>query len=228
MNFLIKESAKKPILMSVLMFGLTLFGMGAVSLSQAQTFSLTSTSIQSGQTLSYSNPSDQKFFLNIKSFGCEGGNVSPALSWSNAPQNTQSFVITFRDEDAPTGSGFWHGLIYNIPASVVQLNESSLGEIFSKANATTGLIENSANTNVNNIAYASINSSGGRSFLGMCPPSGRTHNYVYKIYALKNNLTDNAAKGFLGGSGALTSFVNLFANKDNILASAELRFKASR
>jgi phosphatidylethanolamine-binding protein (PEBP) family uncharacterized protein len=54
-------------------------------------------------------------------FGCKGANVSPALSWSGAPPGTKSFALLVHDPDAPTGSGWWHWLIYNIPASVSSL-----------------------------------------------------------------------------------------------------------
>ena len=54
-------------------------------------------------------------------FGCNGGNISPELAWSNAPAGTKSFVITAYDPDAPTGSGFWHWSIANIPVTVSKL-----------------------------------------------------------------------------------------------------------
>ncbi len=54
-------------------------------------------------------------------FGCTGGNVSPALSWSNPPAGTRSFALLMHDPDAPTGSGWWHWVVYNIPASVSSL-----------------------------------------------------------------------------------------------------------
>lgn len=54
-------------------------------------------------------------------FGCEGGNQSPALTWTQPPEDTQSLAITVHDPDAPTGSGWWHWVVYNLPAQTTQL-----------------------------------------------------------------------------------------------------------
>jgi Raf kinase inhibitor-like YbhB/YbcL family protein len=56
------------------------------------------------------------YFFN--DWGASGENISPALSWENAPQGTQSFAITMYDPAAPTGSGWWHWVLFNIPATV--------------------------------------------------------------------------------------------------------------
>ena len=79
-------------------------------------FSVTSSSFKDGDYL----PKD--FILSADfGFGCAGGNKSPHLKWSDAPAGTKSFAVTCYDPDAPTGSGFWHWLVVNIPANVSEL-----------------------------------------------------------------------------------------------------------
>ena len=65
---------------------------------------------------------DEQVFNN---FGCQGGNVSPALHWKGAPAGTQSFAVTVYDQDAPTGSGWWHWVVFNIPASTNTVNRNA-------------------------------------------------------------------------------------------------------
>src|SRR5579864_1106933 len=76
-------------------------------------FTLTSPDISPGGTIAQAQV--------FNSFGCKGGNVSPALKWSGAPSGTQSFALMVHDPDAPTGSGWWHWVVYNIPASISSL-----------------------------------------------------------------------------------------------------------
>ena len=100
-------------------------------------------------------------------FGCSGGNVMPDLAWRNAPAGTRSFAVTFYDKDAPTGSGFWHWVVYDIPATAAGLPGGANGGAL-----PAGAVE--GNTDL-----------GKPGFAGPCPPVGRQHDYVYSVYALK-------------------------------------------
>ena len=84
------------------------------------TFTVTSNSFKDGDYLS------NDFILSADfGFGCTGGNRSPHLKWSGAPAGTRSFAVTCYDPDAPTGSGFWHWLVVNIPANLGELAEGA-------------------------------------------------------------------------------------------------------
>ena len=102
---------KKMILLaSVFMIG---------KLASAQTFTLKSNDVGGQAT-------NKEFF---NGFGCSGQNISPELHWENAPAGTQAFAVTIYDKDAPTGSGFWHWVIFNIPSDVMEL-KSGAGRSF--------------------------------------------------------------------------------------------------
>ena len=58
-------------------------------------------------------------------FGCSGKNTSPALNWKTPPKGTESFAITMYDPDAPTGSGWWHWIIFNIPSNINSLKSGA-------------------------------------------------------------------------------------------------------
>lgn len=124
----------------------------------------------------------------LKGFGCAGGNISPALSWQGAPTGTQSFAITAYDPDAPTGSGWWHWVIFNIPAS------------------TTNLSANAGNLNSKLAPAGSIQSRtdfGGPGYGGPCPPVGDSaHRYQFTVYALNVERLPLDANA----SGALVGF----------------------
>ena len=88
---------------------------GTSSMASAAGFSLDLPTIKVNGTLS-----DAQVF---NGFGCTGKNISPAIKWSGAPSGTRSFAATLYDPDAPTGSGWWHWLVYDIPATANALPE---------------------------------------------------------------------------------------------------------
>jgi Raf kinase inhibitor-like YbhB/YbcL family protein len=106
-------------------------------------------------------------------FGCTGNNQSPQLSWKNVPDGTKSFAITMYDPDAPTGSGFWHWLVFDIPAT------------------SSELVTNAGNVQLNLAPKGAIQSKtdyGINGFGGPCPPEGHGfHQYIITVYALKTD-----------------------------------------
>lgn len=106
-----------------------------------------------------------------KVFGCHGGNMSPALSWSGAPAGTKSYVITLFDGDVKDSpSGWWHWVLYNVPGNVTSLPEGAGSERASLM--PKGAVE--ARTDLGTAAYH-----------GPCPDKGDPpHHYLFTIYAL--------------------------------------------
>ena len=103
-------------------------------------------------------------------FGCSGGNVSPALSWSGAPNATKSFALSVYDPDAPTGSGFWHWVMFDIPATVTSLPKNA-------GDAKAGLAPAGA--------IQSVNDTGAQGYFGPCPPKGdKPHHYRFQVFAV--------------------------------------------
>jgi Raf kinase inhibitor-like YbhB/YbcL family protein len=139
-------------------------------------------------------------------FGCSGKNVSPALKWSGAPKDTKSFAVTVYDPDAPTGSGWWHWVVYNIPASAHELPEGA-GTADGKGLPAGSL---QAKTDF-----------GAPGFGGACPPQGdKPHRYIFTVYALKTDKLDAPADA----SAALIGFM-IHANQ---LAKASFTAKYGR
>ena len=126
-------------------------------------FTLTSESFKDGDYLGQDHVLSENF-----GFGCAGGNVSPQLSWSGAPEGTKSFAVTCYDPDAPTGSGFWHWVVANIPADVTSLAAGASGK-----DMPTGALETRTDT-------------GQPGYAGPCPPEGdHPHRYIFTVFAVK-------------------------------------------
>ncbi|GHG87654.1 YbhB/YbcL family Raf kinase inhibitor-like protein [Pseudodonghicola xiamenensis] len=168
-----------------LIAGAVLAGALAAS-AQAEGFRLTSSTIAEGAQMN-----EEQVFAG---FGCDGGNRSPQLSWSGAPEGTKSFAVTAYDPDAPTGSGWWHWQVVDIPASVTTLEAGASGTAAMPAGAKE-----------------ISNDYGVTSFGGACPPPGEVHRYIFTIYALPVDtlgLPDgarNALAGFMINSMTLGS-----------------------
>jgi hypothetical protein len=153
---------------------------GASTLAGAAGFTLSSPSIKPGSTLSQAQV--------FNGFGCSGQNVSPALNWSGAPAGTKSFAVTVYDPDAPTGSGWWHWLVINLPADSTGLAEGA-GSAGGKLPA--GAVQGRTDF-------------GAPGFGGACPPKGdKPHRYIFTVYALKTDKLEVPADG----TAALAGFM---------------------
>ncbi len=151
---------------------LTLFCFVSIAPAFAQ-MSLQSTDIKEGQKLSNAQV--------FNGFGCVGDNKSPQLSWEGVPEGAKSLAVTLYDPDAPTGSGWWHWVVFNIPANVKSLD--------SDASMPNGAIESRTDF-------------GSTGFGGACPPEGNApHNYIFTLHALdveKLDIDENASGAMVG------------------------------
>lgn len=125
----------------------------------------------------------------FQGFGCDGQNRSPDLSWSDIPEGTKGFAITVYDPDAPTGSGWWHWLVYNLPAETQSLAAGAGTRAGNGGKLPAG-------------ASQGTNDYGVKAFGGACPPKGHgVHHYQFTVYALKVDKLDipeNASAALIG------------------------------
>ena len=130
--------------------------------ARADGFTLESASFGSNATLS------TKHVYNKNE--CNGGNISPELHWTGAPENTKSFAVTMFDPDAGGGAGWWHWLVFDLDAKTTSL-EAGAGDPISSL-APPG-------------SQSAKNSFGDLGYNGPCPPDGdKPHRYVFTVYAL--------------------------------------------
>ncbi len=128
-------------------------------------------------------------------FGCNGGNRSPHLEWSGAPAGTRSFALTCYDPDAPTGSGFWHWLVVNIPPGVAELPLDA-------GDPATGLMPAGA--------LQTRTDFGRPGYGGPCPPPGdHPHRYLFTLFALKAETIEVSADTMPAVVGFMLNFNTL-------------------
>jgi Raf kinase inhibitor-like YbhB/YbcL family protein len=143
---------------------LTLALAGSVCAAGGAKFRLSSADIKANGVIA------NKFVF--RGFGCNGDNVSPALSWSGAPPGTQSFALLVHDPDAPTGgAGWWHWVVYDIPANATSIAQGA-------GSAKGGGLPQGAKQGVTDF--------GATGWGGPCPPEGGgKHHYHFTLHALK-------------------------------------------
>lgn len=149
------------------------FGLGSAAHAEMM---LTSSDLTNGHAM----PKAQVF----NSFGCTGDNLSPQLAWSGVPNEAKSLALTVYDPDAPTGSGWWHWVAFNLPTTVHELPTNA-----SKEAMPDGAVQ-------------SLTDFGSAGYGGACPPAGDApHHYIFTLYALDTPslpLDENASGAMVG------------------------------
>jgi Raf kinase inhibitor-like YbhB/YbcL family protein len=160
---------------------MAVLGLGTLSAgtAHAQGMTLISPDIKEGTTIA----KDQVF----NGFGCSGANISPELSWSGIPNGTKSLAVSIYDPDAPTGSGWWHWVVVDIPATARELPKG---------------IGKSGTVRISGGARQTRTDFGAPGFGGPCPPQGaKPHRYIFTLTALdidKLPVPDDASGALVG------------------------------
>lgn len=153
---------------------------------EVSTLNVTSEDIADGKELPSAHHAD--------SMGMSGDNLSPHLSWSGTPAETQSFAVTCFDPDAPTGSGFWHWVLFDIPATVNELPRGA------GSGSMSGLPKGAKHVR---------NDTGQPGYIGAAPPPGHgEHRYVFAVHALKVpelGVDESGTPAFVGFSMAFNT-----------------------
>ena len=156
-------------------------------LPKVPSFTLTSQDMADGQKLSEAQV--------YNDFGVSGDNLSPHLRWEGAPAETQSFVVTCYDPDAPTGSGFWHWVLYDVPPDVTELATGA------GSGSMDGLPKGATHVR---------NDFGSKEFGGAAPPEGHgDHRYVFAVHALGTDVLDINSDVSPAVVGFMTTFNTL-------------------
>lgn len=169
------------VLAALMMVGLLGFSFAAKDLASRpeapRVFRLLSTDLTAGGQLPEAHVLD--------GFGRHGGNRSPHLRWENAPAGTKSFVVTLFDPDAPTGSGWWHWVVIDLPAATSELEPGASGRGEALPPGAREM-----RTDFGSARYG-----------GAAPPPGQTHRYVFTVHALdvpRLDLPDDASAAMVG------------------------------
>jgi Raf kinase inhibitor-like YbhB/YbcL family protein len=182
----------------IVLLTVVLCGIFFTTAAFAEKFVLKSPDVRQGKVIGM----DQVF----SRMGCTGKNISPALTWEGAPKNAKSFAVTVYDPDAPTGSGWWHWVIFNIPPDVHSLAKNAGDPASGRAPKES---------------MQSRTDYGKPGYGGPCPPPGdKPHRYIFTVYALdidKLPLDSDASAAMVG-----------FYLHQHALAKAALTAKYSR
>jgi len=144
-----------------------LLGSLPTAASGAKIVRITVTSVDLGRDRTHGFPET----YTANAFGCSGGNLSPPLRWSEAPPGTKSFIVTLFDpDDRASPSGWWHWVIYDIPATVNSLPPGAGIE----RSTTLPLGARQGRSDLGTLGYH-----------GPCPGKGeKPHHYTFTVYAI--------------------------------------------